>query len=312
MRRRWARWRLLAGLCLTFIVPGMARADLLNLQVNVLDQRPPLSSFPTSLRSPRPKDALPDGRPGFGKNDIAEAWLILPTERYDHAVLGDALEAGGLRVILRDGTRLDAVLDDTSVFEDLNARVIDLDGDGRDEVMVVRSSDTQGAALTLYHVEEGRLVQWAQTQPIGAPHRWLNPIGVGDLDGDGVREIAYVETPHIGGILRVVTLRGDRLVETARLSDVSNHALGSRVLGLGAVLDIDGDGRDEILVPAMGRRALRIIAMVDGALREVHRLRHERAIVTDFEVADRDRDVRVEVAYGLADGRWVTITRAGR
>lgn len=312
MGGRRACWLMLVGLCLSTAAAGAGRADLLNLQVRVLDQRPPFVSPSALLRSPRPSDALPDGQPGFGRNDIAEAWLILPTERYGHGVLGDAVEAGGLRVILRDGTPLDVVLDETEVFEDLRPRVVDVDGDGRDEVMVVRSSGTAGAALALYHVDGGRLVQRAQTPPIGAPSRWLNPVGIGDIDGDGAREIAYVETPHIGGTLRVVALSGGQLIETARLSGVSNHALGSRTLGLGAVTDIDGDGRDEILVPAMGRRTLLIIAMVDGALREVHRLRHERAIVTDFEVEDRDRDGRPEVGYGLADGRWVTLTRSGR
>jgi hypothetical protein len=42
-----------------------------------------------------------------GKNDIAQAWLTRPTKRYDHAILGDAIEAGGLAVKTRDGKTLE-------------------------------------------------------------------------------------------------------------------------------------------------------------------------------------------------------------
>jgi hypothetical protein len=40
-------------------------------------------------------------------NDIAQAWLTRPTKRYDHAILGDAIEAGGLAVKTRDGKTLE-------------------------------------------------------------------------------------------------------------------------------------------------------------------------------------------------------------
>ena len=33
--------------------------------------------------------------------------------------------------------------------------------------------------------------------------RWLNPVGVPDLDGEERAEIAAVITPHIGGTLKV-------------------------------------------------------------------------------------------------------------
>jgi hypothetical protein len=36
------------------------------------------------------------------------------------------------------------------------------------------------------------------------PPRRLNPVGFGDFDGDGAMEVAYVQTPHIGGILIVM------------------------------------------------------------------------------------------------------------
>ncbi len=257
----------------------------------------------------RPPDALPDARPGQGANDIAEAWLIGPSVRYDHGILGDAIEASGLRVVLRDGKVLEYGLDEDSVFEDLMPRIADLDGDGRDEVIVVRTYLNAGAALAVFGVTGDRVQIRAETPPIGRPHRWLNPVGVGDFDGDGAQEIAYVETPHIGGILRIVSLREGRLLEEAAEHGFSNHAIGSRALGLSAILDVDGDGRDDILVPANGRKSLRIVSFSDGTFRELGAIAHPAAIVSDFEIADRDGNGRVDVTYGLADGSLVVLNR---
>ncbi len=254
-------------------------------------------------------DALPDGGYAIGSNDIAGAWLIEPTTRYDHGVLGDGIEAGGLRARLRDGCELDYRLPPDSVFEALRPWVIDLDGDGRDEIIVVRSTLDAGAALALYGVRDGKLVQRAETDPIGRPYRWLNPAGVGDFDGDGALEIAYVETPHIGGILHILSFEGGRLRREGRLHGFSNHAMGSRALGLSAVLDLDGDGAEELLLPAADRRKLRLISFAGGRFRELGTVEHRAAIVTDFQVRDRDGNGRADIAYGLADGTLVELLR---
>ncbi|PMR68583.1 hypothetical protein CR158_22340 [Halomonas heilongjiangensis] len=46
------------------------------------------------------------------------------------------------------------------------------------------------------------------------PNRWLNPVGVADLSGNGEAEIAAVTTPHIGGVLRVYRRSGERWSDT--------------------------------------------------------------------------------------------------
>ncbi len=272
------------------------------------EPRGPRAAEPASAEPPS-ADALPDGETGRGVNDIAAAWLIAPTRRYDHGVLGDAIEAGGLRVRLRGGGERDFRLPADSVFEDLRPRVADLDGDGRDEVLVVRSYLEAGAALAVYGVRDGKLVQLAQTDPIGSANRWLNPAGIGDFDGDGGLEIAYVQTPHIGGILYILSFRDGRLRQEGRLRGFSNHAMGSRMLGLSAVLDLDGDGAEELILPADGRRALKILSFAGGEFRELGEVVHGAAIVTDFEIRDRDGNGRPDIAYGLADGTLVELLR---
>lgn len=259
--------------------------------------------------SERPPGSLPDGAPAIGRNDIAQVWLTDPTERYGHGVLGDAVEASGLLAIMRDGRRLTLRLDAGSVFEDLMPRLADLDGDGRDEIIVVRAYLNAGAALAVYKEVEGALRLVAETPPIGIPNRWLNPLGAADLDGDGMLEIAYVETPHIGGTLRVVSLRQGRLAEEGRLYGFSNHAIGSRALGLSALLDVNDDGATDMLLPDAARRALRIVSFAGGRFEELAALPHDATIDGDFLVTDHDHHGGADVLYPLNDGRRILLRR---
>ncbi len=107
---------------------------------------------PSSTRRPQPKlpdGALPDGRVAIGTRDIARAWLAEPTTRYDHGILGDKIEAGALVIETRDGKRQTVRLKDDAVFEDLEPRLADLDRDGHDEIVVVKSSLKRGSSLAV-------------------------------------------------------------------------------------------------------------------------------------------------------------------
>jgi hypothetical protein len=305
---RRVSWIFLWALLLWPVVAGAGALDRLGIEVRTMDAPPPVAFRPGQPAVP-PADVLPDGRPGLGTRDIAEAWLIEPTDRYGHGVLGDAIEAAGLQVVLRDGRRLTYRLPDDSVFEDLEPRVADLDGDGRDEVITIRSDHGLGAALAVFHVEGGALRLEAQTPAIGLSNRWLNPVGVGDFDGDGRPEVAYVETPHIGGILRIWQLTGGRLVQLDKLHGFSNHRIGSRALGLSAILDLDGDGSKDLLLPDAWRRSLRLMSFRDRRFAELGRVTHGEGIATDFLIGDWNGNGRADVAYGLADGSWVQLLR---
>ncbi|MFN4153065.1 MAG: FG-GAP repeat domain-containing protein [Paracoccaceae bacterium] len=160
--------------------------------------------------------------------DIVAAGLVDPTGRYAHAVLGDALEWGGLELVLSDGQRLRFTLPDSHVFEDITSRLGDFDGDGRAEVMVVETSLALGAALAIYDATGRR----AATPYIGQPNRWLAPAGWGDFDGDGRIELAYIDRPHLARELVFVRLEGNRLTEQARAAGFTNHRIGeSRISG---------------------------------------------------------------------------------
>lgn len=255
----------------------------------------------------RPVKLLPQSRGVPGDGSIAAAWLIAPTDRYAHAVLGDALEAGGLLVRRRTGDEVMLTLPDQQVFEDLTPRITDLDRDGRAEVLVVRSGSADGAALVLYGFVGNSLVELAATAPIGRPNRWLNPIGVGDFDGDDLDEVAYVETPHRDGTLRILDYRFGRFAEIASARGFSNHSIGARVLDQAAVIDWDYDGRDDLAVPTADRRGIVVLALRSGTLEEFGRVNHGSEIVTPVVAANVDDDRAREVVYGLENGHIVIL-----
>ncbi|AMY69968.1 FG-GAP repeat domain-containing protein [Frigidibacter mobilis] len=152
---------------------------------------------------------------------ILGAQYAAPTDRYPHGALGDDLEWGAL-VLTLDGRQRRFTLPDELVFEDTAPRLADLDGDGAPEVIVVESHAAQGARLAVWGAG-GRL---AATPFIGTRFRWLAPLGAADLDGDGRVEIAYVETPHLGRVLRLARLEGGWLVPLADLPGLTNHSFG--------------------------------------------------------------------------------------
>lgn len=174
---------------------------------------------------------------------VTGAALTQATDRYDHAILGDALEWGGLQITGPAG-RVEVTLPQSRVFEDIEARVADLDGDGAAEVLVVETDIARGASLAVYDTKG-----WVTATPfIGRTHRWLAPLGVGDLDGDGLPEIAYVDRPHLARELVIVQYRGRKLVEIARISGLTNHRIGDATIA-GGIRNC-GQGGEAILANA--------------------------------------------------------------
>lgn len=249
---------------------------------------------------------LPDGAITRGGRNIRAAWLIGPTDRYAHGALGDTIEAEGLAVETADGRRLEFRLPADSVFEDLYPRLIDLDGDGDDEIVVVRAYLDRGAALAVLKARPEGLSVVAETPALGRPNRWLNPVGAADFDGDGRIEVALVETPHIGGVLKLYRWQQGRLSPAAAWPGVSNHILGSRALALAAIFDADGDGRPDILVPDQSRRTLAVFRFADGRLEKITDVAHPSPIATDLAVADLGGG-RTRIVYALADGTVVAL-----
>lgn len=195
---------------------------------------------------------------------VSRAWFDGPTAIYDHRILGRPDEPKILVVHYTPGgsscgTRIAAGV--SHVFEDTAPRLHDLDGDGTNEVIVVRTDIRRGAQLAVYGVTGDRFGLRAATDYIGIRHRWLAPAGIADFDGDGRPEIAYVDRPHLQRELVFVRLEGDRLVEVARAPGFTNHRIGD--VGITSAVRLCG-GQAEVLLPDAGWSRLMALRLQDG------------------------------------------------
>jgi len=216
-----------------------------------------IKELPQKSKAIKRPDQLPQSRVAHAFHNISASWFARPTSRYRHGVLGDKLEATRLVVETSSGKILPIDLPLKRVFEDLEPRLIDIDGDGRDEIIVVESDIELGASLAVYNITDGQLVKVAATSFLGRPYRWLNPLGTGDFDGDGMLDVALVATPHIGGVLRLYRFNGTDLSLFAEFKGISTHKIGSAELGLGRV--VSASPRDLLLVPDQERKILMLL-----------------------------------------------------
>jgi len=192
-----------------------------------------------------------------------------PTTRYPHAALGDDIEHTTLAVTLADGRTISAGWDAPVVFEDTAPRLVDLNGDGAPEVMVVEAHEQLGARLAIWGVTPNALIPLAATPWIGQRFRWLAPLGAADLDGDGTMEIAYIDRPHLARTLRVWRIVFDgpdtvRLLEIAAATGLTNHRFGDPTIP-GGIRDC-GDGPEMITADAGWTAVMATRLLPDGTL----------------------------------------------
>lgn len=253
-------------------LPGFAHLPLLFLALLAplplfADSDPPVPI----VESPAP-ERLPEDQAPWP----VRAEYMAPTDRYPHGILGRIQGWGSLVVDLylcsncESGVaRLRIDLPETRVFEDLAPRLWDITGDGRPEIVVIESDAELGARLVVLEAQRGRAdggaaLQLLATTPfIGTRFRWLAPVGAVDVTGDGVAEIAYVETPHRDRILRLVSLEGSELVEIAHLEGITNHAIGEEHINGG--IRACG-GRPEMVVLSADRTNVLAVRYEEGEL----------------------------------------------
>lgn len=259
-----------------------------------------LEAVPEPERIAAPSGALPDARVARGREIVRRAWLSDPTTRYGHGVLGDAIEAGSLTIVRRDGTKVELRLPLDAVFEDIEPRIAEIGG--RERIVLVKAHLARGAAIAIIDPASAAIV--AETPAIGRANAWRNPAGISDYDGDGSTDIVAVRQPHVLGLLEIWSFIDNKLKKTGEVPDVCNHVIGSRALSLSATGDFDGDGRPDLAIPSFDRRSLRLIAFAP-TVRDIARVALPGRVVTDFALL-RVRG-RPAVLAGLDNGQLVLV-----
>ncbi|WP_417798592.1 hypothetical protein [Terasakiella pusilla] len=217
--------------------------------------------------------------------DITQARFSLPTDSYDHCVLGDCTEYKAVEAILEDGYMLSFRLTDDSVFEDVTPRLVPMGLNGKKAILTIRSYPETGAALVLLEVRGGKLKITAESAPIGTAHRWQNPIGAADFDRDGKIEIASVHTPHLHGVLTLYERRGKKLVIDKQAQAFSNHQPGSAQLDMHEIMNWDLDNMPDIILPDITRTTLKVVSFKSGEA-EIIAEKKFKALITGPITAD--------------------------
>ncbi|WP_245848472.1 VCBS repeat-containing protein [Actibacterium ureilyticum] len=177
----------------------------------------------------------------------------LETGLYGHDVLGGTPEWTSVQVTL--GPKGRAALGGTvyvrrvparHIFEDIAPRIVQLDGSGPPELILIYTDFDRGAALMVDNLETGRV---SVTPHIGTRNRWLAPLGAADLDGDGLVELAYVDRPHLARTLVVWRYGPDgALTRIASQTGLTSHRIGQDHI-TGGIVDC-GQGPEIIAVNA--------------------------------------------------------------
>ena len=289
-------------------VDGQVRVNAGGLwyRVALQEHSATLSFFDRPARPKNPDDAVRDSRVAIGTRDIVRAWFAEPTEAYDHGILGDKIEASALVIERRDGGKEIVRLGADAVFEDIEPRLADLDSDGKDEIIVVKSYLKRGSALAVIAERKGKYEIVAETPPLGSPHQWLNPAGIGDFNADSRTDIALVRQPHIVGMLELWSYVGGSLRKTAEIPDTANHVIGSRALNMSAAADFDGDKSLDLVVPSLDRSQLRFLSFVPA--HQITSVALPGKAVTNLGLVAIENSPPA-VVVGLADGTLVAVRR---
>lgn len=206
----------------------------------------------------RSQDAvLPDARPVQadldGRGDGGHIAVLAGPDgrRYAHGVLGDGIEATRMLWLERHGLEplRSFNLPSPYVFEDIAPRPVQgPDARAGAGLLTVRSGPDGGqlALVTADPAQPRGLRLAALGDTVGGFHRWLAPTTQGT-------HLVAVHTPHIGGVLHVYGLEGQRLRRRRLVDDVSTHEIGSRETDLSVWL------RGRLVLPSQDGRRLRML-----------------------------------------------------
>lgn len=250
-----------------------------------------------------PANAVPGTRLVTSRAPFLEVWLADPAAREGTGVLPGPL-AGAVVGRDRKGRdhRFDLPLD--RGIEALAPRLVDLDGDGIDEIITTTVGAGGGSVLTvLTYRDSGLAIAWESDA--ASPGVWRDVVAAADLDGDGVLEIATVTAGDDQGRLELWKRSGEAYVQAVVLKGFASLVPGTRTAGIAAVADMDGDGIEDIVLPSLDRMSLRVISYAAGQIAEPYRIAMPGAVVTEiaaYAMKDRKRPV---VVAGVSGGSIV-------
>lgn len=242
--------------------------------------------------------ALPDARiVRSAGGDLA--LLTRPTDRYEHAVLGDALEADSITVLRPspEGARMLSSFPAASggVFEGVAPMWFERNGETL--LAVTESVAGLGARVSVYR-PDGEL---AGAGPfIGEGMRWRHLTSAAPFGPGGETELSATLTPHMDSAAQFYEVGEAGLEITAEVPGYTSHRIYSRNLDAALAGDLDADGETELLLPTPSYTALGGLARTPDGAEAEWRLPLGGELSTNLASATGP-DGRAVVAAGRSD-----------
>lgn len=242
--------------------------------------------------------ALPDARiVRSAGGDLAA--LTRPTDRYEHAVLGDALEADSITVLRPspEGARVLSSFPAASggVFEGIAPMWFERNGETL--LAVTESVAGLGARVSVYR-PDGEL---AGAGPfIGEGMRWRHLTSAAPCGPGGETELSATLTPHMDSAAQFYEVGEAGLEITAEVPGYTSHRIYSRNLDAALAGDLDADGETELLLPTSSYTALGGLARTPDGAEAEWRLPLGGELSTNLASATGP-DGRAVVAAGRSD-----------
>ncbi len=246
-------------------------------------------------------NALPDGR--ILQDEMGRLLLLTDaTQRYRHAVLGDAIEAGSVTLLDTNPNPQVAqtiMIPEPRVIEGIAPIWADLTGDGKREIIVTLSDAQQGAQLVVFN-EQGEQV--ATGPAIGQGNRWRHQLAVAPFGPNGELELVDVLTPHLGRVVEFFQLKGDKLELQATVrAGYTSHTIGSRNLDLAVAGDFDGDEKVELVLPSSNGLELGAVRRSADGADVVWTLELDGRVTTNL-MTTQHGDIGLALGVGQANG----------
>jgi len=169
----------------------------------------------------------------------------------------------------------------------LDLRAGDVDGDGRIDLVAVSGGQPGENAAVARQLADGSFAPALQLEPPSG----VQGVDIGDLDGDGRADLAFVD--GFREEVHVLRQRADGSFGPTESLAVSQQP------GAVRIADVDGDGRADLLVLGFGHIGL-FVQNPDGSLAQEDDYPGANHLGTpdSFALGDIDRDGRLDVAAG--------------
>jgi hypothetical protein len=202
-----------------------------------------------------------------GSKDGYRVELIGNSDRYYHPILGSADNATGFRVMKGNDLVSTYSLKANQVFETKRALITDIVPENQGyEIVLTVSDDNFGARMEVYSLEGKQL---GVSEFVGRSHRWMHLLAVAPftdlpLMEQGQVQLALIQTPHIGGILKLYQWNETKLERINQQSGFSTHAIGSDNLNMAIAANFDDQNDIELLLPSQDFTSLKLVKYIDG------------------------------------------------